>query len=643
MALGLLAGLLVAKPLAPPPLPVFRATIDVALAEGPWTLRPTDSGAAGLVVIEERRALELVLPSAGAGELSAGESVSAYWVGATDILRIGATATSRERVRALVQTAADRYGEAVAERHREELASLQQWAGRLARDAEAAEQRFLAVRSDALGLTPALVRDAEARVAALRTREPILVRRIAEQELQVEAAAAAHRDLLYREAAGILGEQPLERRTARLRDSRDPKTLAAEIRAIDAALFEAVRRLQADLAVLRRERLVLARLSASADRWLERTRSRLVEFDRIARETGRLRGLADVAAARLADRTAELQASAPRPGPVALGGPFQPAAGAPMMPLLLGGLLGVAVALAGTVALSAALARRRSPTVARGQSAPTPFVVPDPVPRRQPIGEPALLPGALGSLPPPPVSALDDLADYLSRNAVSRLAVAAQALAIAHRQSLGQRKIRLTLVVPGSEGLGAATAAMALAHVAAAAGERAVMLDCSAPRVAPPSRAASEPVGLSALLAGERDYHEILRIEPKSGLHWLPGGPDAARLAEQLTEARFVELVQILKRTYDEIYLHAPLSVVAALAPLADALLFVADGRDGKAAELREGLIELAEKRDLPFGLVLVDRSPIARPAPVVSPPIPEFDFNATRIGRMREAAAGSR
>ena len=126
----------------------------------------------------------------------------------------------------------------------------------------------------------------------------------------------------------------------------------------------------------------------------------------------------------------------------------------------------------------------------------------------------------------------------------------------------GSQVIMLTSSVPDE---GKSTTAMLLALVMCDMDKKVIILDCDLRR---PSLAGlldkdyGEVPGLLAVLEGRAELSDAIRIDEASGLRTLvttsDRGSKAANVADILTSARFVELLQTLRNHYDVIVLDTP-------------------------------------------------------------------------------------
>jgi succinoglycan biosynthesis transport protein ExoP len=172
------------------------------------------------------------------------------------------------------------------------------------------------------------------------------------------------------------------------------------------------------------------------------------------------------------------------------------------------------------------------------------------------------------------------------------------------------------------------TCTLALAQLARMQGRRSVFVECDF-LDSPARRQFAIPGrrGLLSVLRGEAAYHEVLHIDQQTGLHIVPGEAGAVDPGAAFDPARFGEFAEILRRTYDCVYVDVagPLDAPAlrAVARWCDALLcLLPDGETPEDAVLA-ALADLADAGPRAVG-VAYRRSAAADSAPAAVAPAPQ-------------------
>ncbi len=172
-------------------------------------------------------------------------------------------------------------------------------------------------------------------------------------------------------------------------------------------------------------------------------------------------------------------------------------------------------------------------------------------------------------------------------------------------------KIPKTVLVTSSvSGEGKTSICVAMAIQRAQAGQKALVIDCDFRRPSVHNHLSSENgLGLTDLLMGECDLDEAIKIDEKSGLHFLTAGtavsdPTQLFLAKK-TKAVLAELSDI----YDLLIIDSPplqaVSDARLLAQLCDAVLFVVHWGKTQQQAVVSGMQSIAEAHAPLSGVIL--------------------------------------
>lgn len=612
VAFGSLLGVIAADLFLVAPQPRHRATVEIAAPAAPETLGATPHrDAAGpretaligteAVVgpVAERLAsarTEAAAPPPGSAPARAravarlSDRLTALWQAETGRIRViaeGASPAEATRLAALVAESYLTHWQARRD-------AAERWLGaraeRLAAEARAARERVaeIADRLPAGGL------DLRRRqLAQLRERAASLDTAIAELDRPTAEARAARDALLFTRAADIVGDPALSEIASSILQGVPGGALPEiAIARFDAALERRLAGWAASRARLADERRTLTGLIADweAERARERALAdRLARARRQAAESARThRAVAD----QLAARAEAAAAAAPRIARPAAALPAPQAGASRPSRLLAGGAAGGLLAGLGVLALAGR----------RGRAAR--------------LGDLAARTGlaALGTVPGMPCSPAGARAVLRALGNGSPFGEGLAAVRAGLALPGGALAPKIVAVAAGPE---AATARMAaalgLARLARLRGRRVAVIECDAEasRLRPAFGLAATP-GLAALLGGSAAYHEVLHIDRPTGLHLVPGGPEV--WSSGFDDARLAECMQLLRRTYDEVYVDLPLPAaparLAALLGPHDALLAL------HAAGAPAGRADLA--RLAPLGRLDIAAAGLAlyRPAP---------------------------
>ena len=186
----------------------------------------------------------------------------------------------------------------------------------------------------------------------------------------------------------------------------------------------------------------------------------------------------------------------------------------------------------------------------------------------------------------------------------------AECLLIAERGSDAARRRRTILVASADRGEGKTFITLALAHFAAAAGRRVLVLECD---LRQPSAARSlslpEQWGMSEVLRGQVSPEEAVATAQSPGVDIILSGKPAMNSAELLGGARMAALLAWASSRYDLVLIDTPPSQLLPdariLAPSADGILFCTKWGKSDTAGVLRGIRGLQAVGGRLYGLVL--------------------------------------
>jgi len=146
------------------------------------------------------------------------------------------------------------------------------------------------------------------------------------------------------------------------------------------------------------------------------------------------------------------------------------------------------------------------------------------------------------------------------------------------------RPPKIILVSSSTPGEGKTSLAVSLARQSAISSVKGnvILIDCDLRRPAVSGvMGLRAEVGLTELFAGEATMEEVLKVDPKSGLHVLPATPGTPNPPELLNSQHMRDLLDRLSESYDLIIIDSPaldaVSDARVLAHMADATIFVVE------------------------------------------------------------------
>ena len=186
----------------------------------------------------------------------------------------------------------------------------------------------------------------------------------------------------------------------------------------------------------------------------------------------------------------------------------------------------------------------------------------------------------------------------------------AECLLVAERTNEADRRRRSILVASSDRGEGKTFITLALAHFAAAAGRRVIVLECD---LRQPSAARSlslpEQWGMSEILRGQVSAEEAVTSSQCPGVDIILSGKPAMNSAELLGSARMMALLAWASSRYDLVLIDTPPSQMLPdariLAPAVDGILFCTRWGKSDMAGVQRGIRELQAVGGRLYGLVL--------------------------------------
>jgi len=169
----------------------------------------------------------------------------------------------------------------------------------------------------------------------------------------------------------------------------------------------------------------------------------------------------------------------------------------------------------------------------------------------------------------------------------------------------------VSLVVTSSiAGEGKSTITSNLAHALSEGDQRVLLIDADLRRPAIAHYAGLEgQVGLTTVLVGRADYHDVIQPWGTSGLRVLPSGRIPPNPSELLSSRAMSDLIALLKEEYDVILIDAPpmsgAADAAILARLVDGALVIADRSQVHRPQLLQTLDSLSKSGVHILGIVL--------------------------------------
>lgn len=171
---------------------------------------------------------------------------------------------------------------------------------------------------------------------------------------------------------------------------------------------------------------------------------------------------------------------------------------------------------------------------------------------------------------------------------------------------------KVVMIASALPGEGKTSLAVSLARQSAISSVRGnvVLVDCDLRRPSVSSvLGLRAEVGLTELFAGEASLEEVLKIDPKSGLHVIPSTAGTPNPPELLNSQHMRDLLAHLSSSYDLVIIDSPaLNAVAdarVLAHLVDATVFVVQSQVTSRKQVLSALKLLVSARARIAGLVL--------------------------------------
>ena len=198
--------------------------------------------------------------------------------------------------------------------------------------------------------------------------------------------------------------------------------------------------------------------------------------------------------------------------------------------------------------------------------------------------------------------------DTMVNEPLSQLSEAVRAMRISLELSSANPKVILVTSALPAEGK--STAAVLLAASSASSGKRTILLDCDL-RLRSTSEALGNKhqPGLSELLRGAANLTDVLTEDPVTKAYVIPAGSMAPNAADLLMSQAMLDLIAVLRGTFDYIVMDAPplLAVVdaLALATVADKILVIVEWCQTSRASIYEAFRVLGLEANRVAGIVL--------------------------------------
>jgi polysaccharide biosynthesis transport protein len=178
------------------------------------------------------------------------------------------------------------------------------------------------------------------------------------------------------------------------------------------------------------------------------------------------------------------------------------------------------------------------------------------------------------------------------------------------------RVIMLTSSIPGE---GKTSTALAIATSAAKAGQKCILVECDVLRPAlAEAIGAGEGPGLGDFFLGTAAIPDLVRIDPRSGAHYIMAGRNPGDASDMLTSPAMRQLIAVLRRVYDLVVLDSPpvlpVSDSLVLQRLADDTLYLVRWRTTPRDIVFAGLRRLYEA-DTKFGGVILTQVDVRKHA----------------------------
>jgi succinoglycan biosynthesis transport protein ExoP len=183
-------------------------------------------------------------------------------------------------------------------------------------------------------------------------------------------------------------------------------------------------------------------------------------------------------------------------------------------------------------------------------------------------------------------------------------------VAAENRSAIRENKvIGITSTLPNE---GKSTVACNLAELMADAGKRVILVDADLRKPTLVRSLIPKPTaGLIEFLTGEAEFQNMVGVDPKTGLTFLPTLPDKRLIHsdEVLASSAFKNLIDQLRQRYDYIIIDlppiVPLVDARAAAPVIDSVVFVVEWGSTKIEIVQRRLVSMPEIYDRLLGVVL--------------------------------------
>jgi capsular exopolysaccharide synthesis family protein len=186
--------------------------------------------------------------------------------------------------------------------------------------------------------------------------------------------------------------------------------------------------------------------------------------------------------------------------------------------------------------------------------------------------------------------------------------------------SHGKNQPRVIMITSSIPGEGKTSTALAIATSAAKAGQKCILVECDVlrPSLGQAIGASAGGPGLGDFFTGDAKIPDLVRIDPRSGAHYIVAGKNPGDASDMLTGPAMKQLVAVLRRVYDLVVLDSPpvlpVSDSLVLQRHADETLYLVRWRTTPRDIVYAGLRRLYEA-DTNFGGVILTQVDVRKHA----------------------------
>ncbi|MEM6781439.1 MAG: Wzz/FepE/Etk N-terminal domain-containing protein [Pseudomonadota bacterium] len=210
----------------------------------------------------------------------------------------------------------------------------------------------------------------------------------------------------------------------------------------------------------------------------------------------------------------------------------------------------------------------------------------------------------------PEVSKKQIMADMRMDHPSSAHAEALRTLIASLKLAKGDNIPKSILIISSIPEEGKGWLSTSLARIVAKSGKKVLLLDCDMHRRMSLDVPANDPVkSLNDYLAGNAEFHEIVKVEEGTGTHYIGSSPETRNLQELLESERMKTLMDHAHNEYDMIIVDSPpvigMSDVLFLAQIVDTALLAVRWMDTPRNVVENALRTLSRARIPLFGAVM--------------------------------------